>query len=241
LRVGYVGLAMNHERHPLNVDGPFYVENGECMSCGAPEVEADGLMSHDEGGHCFFVVQPQSDDQVDSAIRATWASCCGAVRYGGNDVRILTRFGELGDADLCDNPISLIEPIRRNEVHFEWCDSKLSGMRSTSRAILIYIAASMTHHKDCGYEDLSCDDDQASFLYVWAKSLKEDRRYSIRISVTRAHNDFWTLALSENEVAGNGTAMHVDKILRRNSSVRLIRWFSDGERGRGEAGRLHPY
>src|SRR5947208_13228472 len=94
------------------------------MGCGAPEVEADGLMSHDATGHCFFVLQPSSTNEVDSAIRATWASCCGAIRYNGDDPVILTRLAELGEASLCDQHVSSsIKTISRNQVRFEYRNS----------------------------------------------------------------------------------------------------------------------
>jgi len=123
---------VKRERHPQNVDGPFYVENGQCMGCGAPEVEADGLMSHDATGHCFFVLQPSSTNEVDSAIRATWAGCCGAIRYNGDDPVILTRLAELGEASLCDQHVSSsIKTISRNQVRFEYRNSSMrrSGCR----------------------------------------------------------------------------------------------------------------
>ena len=32
-------------RHPLNAFGPFYVGDGECISCGVPHVVAPDLMA----------------------------------------------------------------------------------------------------------------------------------------------------------------------------------------------------
>lgn len=233
---------MNRERHPLNVEGPFYVENGECMSCGAPEMEAGGLMSHDEGGHCFFVRQPASDDEVDSAIRATLASCCGAIRYRGDDSKISIRLAEIGETHLCDNRIPDVEPIRRNQARFEWCDPKLGGMGSTSRSVIGYIAASMSHRTDCEVDAFQEDAEQSSFRYSWAKSLNDGKKYCIRIGVRHEHNNFWLLTLAENEQAETGTAMMIDRMLQQNGSVRSVRWFSRDElAGQGETGRSHPY
>jgi hypothetical protein len=36
------------------------------------------------------------------AIESTWASCCGALRYGGTDNAILIRLADLGLAEQCD-------------------------------------------------------------------------------------------------------------------------------------------
>ncbi len=72
------------------------------MSCGAPELEAGALMSHDGKGHCFFVRQPNTAEEVNTAILSLWSSCCGAVRYGGHDHGILVRLAEIGENDTCD-------------------------------------------------------------------------------------------------------------------------------------------
>ncbi|MFM7023633.1 MAG: ferredoxin [Flavobacteriales bacterium] len=72
-------------RHPLNVSGDFYVEKDSCILCGAPEVEASGLMEHSNDG-CYFVRQPQTDEEIEHAISAIAVSCVSAVRYGGTEL-----------------------------------------------------------------------------------------------------------------------------------------------------------
>lgn len=43
------------ERFPKNVSGTFYVANGECITCMAPEHAAPELMGFDgEARHCYF-------------------------------------------------------------------------------------------------------------------------------------------------------------------------------------------
>ena len=62
----------------------------ECISCGAPEFEARGLMAYDEEhSSCFFVRQPANPEEEYRAIRAVWVSCCGAVRYEGTDPAVV--------------------------------------------------------------------------------------------------------------------------------------------------------
>ena len=69
----------------------------ECISCGAPEFEARGLMAYDEEhSSCFFVRQPANPEEEYSAIRAVWVSCCGAVRYEGTDPAVVNRLERLG-------------------------------------------------------------------------------------------------------------------------------------------------
>jgi hypothetical protein len=71
-------------RHPLNAPGDFYVEKDSCILCGAPEVAASGLMGHSDDG-CYFIKQPQTEQEIDHAITAIAVSCVSAVRYGGTD------------------------------------------------------------------------------------------------------------------------------------------------------------
>ena len=77
------------ERFPKNASGPFYVENGMCITCMAPQHEAPDLMGFDEEAHhCYFMRQPSTPEELGRAVRAVWVSCCGAVQYAGNDPTI---------------------------------------------------------------------------------------------------------------------------------------------------------
>ena len=86
----------NSERFPKNAPGPFWVENGMCISCRAPEHEAPDLIaSDDETGHCYFKKQPATPEETERAVRAVRASCCDAVQYCGDDPLVLQRLREL--------------------------------------------------------------------------------------------------------------------------------------------------
>lgn len=99
---------MEHTPHPKNAPGPFYVEDGFCLSCEAPESEAPDLMAHDWDDEdtschsCYFRKQPQTPDEVRRAVMAVYVSCCGAVRYAGDDPAVLRRLRNLRKADACD-------------------------------------------------------------------------------------------------------------------------------------------
>lgn len=88
-------------RHELNVEGDFYVEKDSCILCGAPEVEALGLMAHSDGG-CYFIRQPETDEEIEQAINAIAVSCVSAVRYGGIDQKIIKKLYSLNLESECD-------------------------------------------------------------------------------------------------------------------------------------------
>lgn len=78
--------------------------DAECITCGAPEAEAPALMTHEEPtAHCYFARQPRTSAELDQAIQAVVVSCCGAVRYGGQDLIVLRRLREHGAGESCDS------------------------------------------------------------------------------------------------------------------------------------------
>ena len=82
------------QRCPLNAPGSFYT-TGQCLACEAPEVEAPELLAPLTGGNytTYFVRQPQSPLEVESACRAIGVCCMMDVRYGGTDRAIIERLG----------------------------------------------------------------------------------------------------------------------------------------------------
>jgi hypothetical protein len=78
-----------------NAPGDFYVRNDECIACRAPESVAPDLIGFYEdpagGGarsHCYFKKQPKSPEEIERAVKAVWANCCGSYRYGGSDADV---------------------------------------------------------------------------------------------------------------------------------------------------------
>jgi len=103
---GSGGLQMEPQRFELNAPGDFYVEDGMCIACEAPEHEAPDLMGHYSDDsvcyHCYFKRQPETPEELDRAIRAVEVGCCGAVRYGDRDPGIIRRLNKWA-ADACDH------------------------------------------------------------------------------------------------------------------------------------------
>jgi hypothetical protein len=55
------------DRYPLN-KGDFYINNGDCIACGAPQAEAPDLINHGKAeGHCYFRKQPETETELDHA------------------------------------------------------------------------------------------------------------------------------------------------------------------------------
>lgn len=96
---------MKPEPHPKNASGPFYVVNGFCLACTAPEHEAPELIAHvsEPGYHCYFKKQPSTKEELSQAIQAVRVACCQMVRYAGDDLRILACLPEVS----CDHPRSM--------------------------------------------------------------------------------------------------------------------------------------
>ena len=93
------------ERDPLSTPGDFYVENHTCTSCMAPHSEAPELMGHDEQTGCYFKRQPETDEEIEHAVQAIRVSCVKALRYSGNNPKIIERLKEVYcpyEADVLD-------------------------------------------------------------------------------------------------------------------------------------------
>jgi hypothetical protein len=89
-------------RHPLNASGPFYVGDGECISCGVPHVVAPDSMAwesnpNDPHVHCYFKKQPVEPWELKQALAAIDASCCGAIYYAGSDREVLEAIRKSGN------------------------------------------------------------------------------------------------------------------------------------------------
>jgi hypothetical protein len=79
---------MKREAYEKNCTGDFIVEDGNCMLCCLPEMEAPDLMESDDHS-CYFKRQPRTKAEVSRAIEAINVSCCDAVVYVGHDKSII--------------------------------------------------------------------------------------------------------------------------------------------------------
>ena len=231
-------------RHNHNVDGPFYVVDGECLSCGAPELHAPELMSHDSHGHCFFARQPSSPHETNEAIESTWASCCGALRYGGTDDGILIRLAELGLAEQCDFRLKQ-EPKRRERtcVSFEFAgQSKNTAARV--KEITRYLADSLKESgsSDGRVDSLRVTEEGASFAYRWGYALAEPCVAKFSVERQSDQNRWWFLISRDDGHETTAFAISTHKALIGDVRFRSIQWFTDEERKNGmNVGDSLPY
>jgi hypothetical protein len=115
----------------MNVQGPFYVVDGCCTACDVPFVEAPGLFAYDDTHHghphCYVKRQPATEEELDNALRASWAAEFQCIRYRGTDSDTVRRLAEMGMAELCDSPVPAhLKPVFRNHVAFDTKDRTLS-------------------------------------------------------------------------------------------------------------------
>jgi len=90
--------------YPLNVDGPFYVENGCCITCDLPRATAPDMFRYnDAGDHCYIYKQPETEEELRRMVEVAACSEVGCIRYRGRDKRVLRLLKESGCANNCDH------------------------------------------------------------------------------------------------------------------------------------------
>ena len=72
--------------HPANVPGPFYVEDGCCISCGVWEDVAPDLLAwlpDSEVPHCYVARQPETDAEFGRMMEAMQIGEVDCIRVHG--------------------------------------------------------------------------------------------------------------------------------------------------------------
>lgn len=212
------------------------------MSCGAPEMHAPGLLSHDSGGHCFFARQPASPEETNEAIESIWASCCGALRYGGTNREIVVRLAELGLADQCDFRLK-DEPklCPRTCVSFEYA-SQAKTAAASAEEITRYVADCFGKlgGGDSKVRLLRFTETGGSFVYEWGDILAEPCRAMFAVESDR--HRWWIMISREDGLGTTSFVISIHKALIEDSRFRSIQWFTDNERKIGtNVGHSLPY
>jgi hypothetical protein len=95
-----------HQAHPANVPGDFYVEDGCCTMCTVPFQDAPDLFgtSVDSQGypHCHVKRQPETPEQHEQMFAVIEHAELECIRYRGSDRLVQLRLAENGEGDVCD-------------------------------------------------------------------------------------------------------------------------------------------
>jgi len=99
---GFMVMARRVPAHPQSAPGDFYVENDQCMACGAPHAVAPDLIGwavNSEYEHCIWKKQPRTGAELEQSLAVFEAACLGCHRYAGTDSSIMETIG----AEYCDH------------------------------------------------------------------------------------------------------------------------------------------
>jgi hypothetical protein len=204
-------------RNPKNAPGPFYVLANSCIACGAPQAEAPELVagcSSDAG--CYFHRQPETPEEVDAAIRATFVSCVQVYRYGGEDPEIRLRLAELGQVSLCDHPLEGVTEVVRDHVRFAFDATHAA-------ALATQVLAWVIEKSPCGActEPVEGDAEAAAFEHTHSARHAMPRVYRL----ARLPDGYWLLVKSPRD-----PWLH-DLLVSHGAHE--LRWFSADELAAG--------
>ena len=223
MRFNIFKKKVDSKQPPAAEPEDFYVENGVCTSCGAPQAEAPDLIDHSDKdwGHCYFKKQPETDEEIERAINAIAVSCISGLRYRGKDEKILKRLYEMGEAAQCDyEPIGHYKLIVWNKVTFEFSGT----MNELSDTLSNQIIAGHTHLNKQITDFTTNNKDSFQFTYRWTTGLTG-------INLT-CHTDSENIYEIQVEKEQDGfdhsirySAMTLHSILRNDNRILNISWF----------------
>ncbi len=210
------------DRYSENSQGDFYVEDGVCTSCGAPQAEAPDLIDHSkfEYGHCYFKKQPETDGEIERAIQAIAVSCIAGLRYGGTEEKILKRLYEIGQADQCDHkPIGNYKTLIWDTVIFQFEGS----IKELSELITTQIVLGQTHLKKQIINFKFESDNYFEFIYRWTNGSTGnifrchfigDNRFRVEIGIEA----------NGHQISIRGNSMILNSILCSDKRISKILW-----------------
>ncbi|MFN3650537.1 MAG: ferredoxin [Armatimonadota bacterium] len=209
--------------HPLNVPGPFYVEDGCCVACMVPHLIAPDLMGFDEeSSHCFVRQQPSSPEAVTRAIFAVRISEVGCLRYGGTDPDILRRFAELGEAGACDHaPPPGAGFVLRNHVSFEAPPGM--DLESLAERLRGRLAANLKRYSGFQLTPVTQEGPELRFSVAWFQG--QFRPYWIGPGELGTHRTL--IRHSPAAMPGSvSMTLELDEWLKSEPAFREIRWYT---------------
>ena len=210
------------DRYPENSGGDFYVEDGVCTSCGAPQAEAPDLIDHSklEYGHCYFKKQPETEGEIERAINAIAVSCISGLRYGGTDEKILKRLYEIGEGEQCDHkPLGNYKTLIWDTAIFEFNGS----IKELSELMTTQIVLGHTHLNKQVINFKLENDNYFEFIYRWTNGSTgntfkchfiDNNRFRVEIGIEE----------SGHEISIRGNSIILNSILRLDKRISKILW-----------------
>jgi ferredoxin len=220
--------------HPENAAGPFYVENGCCMSCGMPMLSAPDLFQYDGSSHCFVKRQAKTKDEVDRMVRTTLQAEAQCIRYRGTDPATLQRLAELNLSAISDTPLPTgVIPIVRNCVSFS---SKPTAPLTTpahvAKSLRSFLErpnetrAALGERYMVTFRRIHETPSGASFDYAWY----ETRFYSLALNLADRTHARWLLRHDggkEGQLVGVGLSCQIHDWLMGENELENIRWYTE--------------
>lgn len=241
---GSAGTTMTDppKPYPKNAAGDFYVEDGCCVTCGAPMLEAPELFAWDEEEagypHCFVRRQPENRPEVTQMLKAIWYAETGCIRYRGADAEILSRLGAMGEPGVIDfPPLGGVPVVFRNRVKFE-LKEPVPGLHSLLRRF----RDNLTQVADPGH--FRClgpwpgwPPGSAALRVSWAGGLghRIDAAWLTPGAVVLVRH-------SRRERAGSrAVSLLLHEWLETARGIADVRWFSEEEWDAGSNGASEPW
>lgn len=227
------------EAHPCNAPGPFYVEDGCCITCGVPHETAPGLFGWTEGDtHCFVRRQPADSEETDAMVRALWSAEVDCIRYRGCDPALLKRIAEFGSAGMCDMDPGRTRLRFRDRVIFR------SRLGEADRAVDLadrFRASLLAQERPYPYQLRPRRRWRpAKVIFSWdAGILGKGHFHSVAFAEASGSACF-EARLGIWSSATHGLALLVDDWLKGAEAAEQVRWFSADEVGKGGSGFHMP-
>lgn len=227
--------------HPCNAPGPFYVEDGCCITCGVPEATAPELFGWTEGEvHCFVRRQPANPEETDAMVRALWSAEAECIRYRGTDPALLKRIAELGSAHLCDENPGRGRLRLRDRVVFR------SRLGETDRAVDLadrFQASLLAEEAPYPYKFRPRRRWRpARVIFSWNAGLlgRRGHFHSVTFAKVGGESGLFEARLGLWSSAIHGLSLIVDDWLKGPEGAEDVRWFSADEFRAGGSGYHMP-
>lgn len=213
--------------HSENAPGPFYVEEGCCLSCGVPiDVAPQNFDWARDGSHCIVKCQPETPGELDGVIVAICRAEVDCIRYRGDDREIARRIAESGHGDSCDTPLAGTRAKLRSRVVFTSSrpDDSPEALAERLRASLADSDWTWTDVKPIRFWD------PATVVYAWDKGLFRRAHYNkIRFEAARGTDRFRASLRHGYPGAGVGLALSIHDWLMNTERVGDAHWYAADE------------